>query len=147
LVAAGLVFLLRGRPPRARVMIAVLPLLALLASAIGVVGQWSAPGHDRSVDADDVASLVLCDMAQVIARDAGQRPAIVLASPDATVHLAWFGRLRGVGTLYWENRAGLAASAALFNAATADEARALLAGREIDYVVLFSERSFLAPFH
>ena len=25
--------------------------------------------------------------------------------PDATVHLAWFGRLRG-GDLYWENRAG-----------------------------------------
>src|SRR4030095_14874198 len=125
LVAAGLVFLLRGRPPRARAVIALLPLLALLASAIGVVGQWSAPGHDRSVDADDVASLVPCDMAQVIARDAGQRPAIVLASPDATVHLAWFGRLRGVGTLYWENRAGLPAGGGLFNPAPPTRARTL----------------------
>ena len=141
------VLLLNGRPSRGRIAIAILPVLALLVSAIGLVGRWSATTHDRSVAADDVASLVLCDMAQVIARDSGQRPAIVLASPDATVHLAWFGRLRGVGTLYWENREGLAASAELFNAATAEEVRALLARRQIDYVVLFSERSFLGTFY
>jgi hypothetical protein len=55
--------------------------------------------------------------------------------------------LRGVGSLYWENREGLAASAELFNAANAEEARALLARRHIDYVVLFSERSFLGTFY
>jgi hypothetical protein len=138
--------LLSGPRSRLRTAVAILPILAVLAGAIGVVGRFSATTHDRSVAADDVASLVLCDMAQVIARDSGQRPAIVLASPDATVHLAWFGRLRGVGTLYWENRAGLLASAELFNAGTADEARALLARRDVDYVVLFSERSFLGTF-
>ncbi|HWN82156.1 MAG TPA: hypothetical protein VNM87_08685 [Candidatus Udaeobacter sp.] len=139
--------LLGGRPGRGRIALAILPLLALLLSAFGVVARFGQATHDRSVAADDVGSLVLCDMAQVIARDCGQRPAIVLASPDATVHLAWFGRLCGVGTLYWENREGLAASTELFNAGTAEEARTLLARRNIDYVVLFSERSFLGTFY
>ena len=141
------VWLSIGQPARPRIVIAWLPILALLVSAVGVVDRFDLATKDRSVAADDVASLILCDMAQVVARDAGQRPAIVLASPDATVHLAWFGRLRGVGTLYWENRAGLAASAELFNADTAEAARELLAQRQIDYVVLFSERSFLGTFY
>jgi hypothetical protein len=51
--------LLSGRPGRGRIAIAVLPVLALLVSAVGFVGRWGATTHDRSVAADDVASLVL----------------------------------------------------------------------------------------
>jgi hypothetical protein len=131
----------------ARWIVLVLPFAGLAWGGIRIVSESRALTRGRSVAAEDVASLIICDMAQVIARDAGHRPAVVLASPDATVQLAWFGQLRGIGTLFWENRAGLAASTELFTCTSEKEARELLARRQVEYVVLFSERSFLGTFY
>src|SRR5690606_38821265 len=51
---------------------------------------------------------------------------VVLASPDATSALMYHGSIRGIGTFYWENAEGLKRAAAMFGAATDEEARRLL---------------------
>jgi hypothetical protein len=44
-------------------------------------------------------------------RRVGADRAVVFAGPSATLYMIWFGGFRGIGTLYWENREGLRASA------------------------------------
>ena len=42
----------------------------------------------------------------------------VLASPNASTTIGYYGRFKTLGTLYWENSAGLKAAASIFGAKT-----------------------------
>lgn len=93
------------------------------------------------------------DLPQLVARDAawwlraaeGGGELVVAAPPTTTTWLLWFGGFRGVGTLYWENVAGLKATAALFGAETEDTVRRLLEERRVTHVVLPSWETTAAP--
>jgi hypothetical protein len=137
-----------GAPPRSwqsTIWVTLLVPLALqLYGTFDLVASAQAQAASRAFAPDDILSALLRDMAIVIDRDPGARSRpIVLASPDATIALAYFGDVRGVGTLYWENRAGLRAAAEMFAATTAEEARAFLAARQVTHVLLLSERGFI----
>lgn len=67
----------------------------------------------------------------------------VLASPDASTGIGYYGRFKTIGTLYWENLEGLDAAAAMFTARTDDEARTLLAARHVTHVAVVSHDDFL----
>lgn len=67
----------------------------------------------------------------------------VLSGPSATTSLLAFSpQLRGVGTLYWENLAGLHATIATLGTTSPDEARRLFAERGITHLVVCSWVSF-----
>jgi hypothetical protein len=94
---------------------------------------------------------VLPDLPQVVARDVGHllrtrtgtQPAVVLSAPTATTWLAWFGGFKGLGTLYWENIAGLKSAATIYAAPSPEEAKRLIDQHGITHIVVFSWEPFI----
>jgi hypothetical protein len=71
---------------------------------------------------------------------------VLLASPNASTGVGYFGRFKTIGTLYWENLAGLEGAAEIFAARTDEEARALVRARGITHIVVTSRPEFLRDF-
>jgi len=94
----------------------------------------------------EVEGLIERALAHWIAAHAGPGGAVVLAPPDRTVSLCFYGGLRGLGTPNWENRDGLAATNRIVTATTADEAQALLGERGVTHLIIPSWDSDLDEF-
>lgn len=86
----------------------------------------------------DVRRLAERDVAHRLRLRVGDEPFVIAATPDKTTSLIHHAGARGLGTLYWENLAGLKTAAALFGAASAEEARQLIARTGAEFIVLFS---------
>lgn len=71
---------------------------------------------------------------------------VLLACPSTSTGVGYYGRFKTVGTLYWENFAGLRAAAEIFCAPTEASARALLRQRGVTHIALTSEEDFLRDF-
>lgn len=69
------------------------------------------------------------------AATAGSGP-LVLAAPERTPGMWFYGGLRGLGSPNWENRDGVALAVKILGATTLDEAQALLARRGVTHLVL-----------
>jgi hypothetical protein len=85
------------------------------------------------------------DVAQWIRLRAGGDPVVVLSTPNTTTSLIYHGSLRGLGTLYWENKDGLEAAAEIF-AAAPEEAHALILRRHVTHIVLLSWDPFVSAY-
>lgn len=81
-------------------------------------------------------SLLERDFAHWLARRAGPDGAVVLAPPNLTVSLFYHGGLRGIGSPFRSNEAGLLGTIRIAGAISPDEAFALANGRQITHVVL-----------
>ena len=90
------------------------------------------------LDRKDAPQELARDLAYWLRGWVGEDGVTVFSSPNATTWLSYFGGFRGIGTLYWENLDGLAASTAIYTAPSADSARVLLRARGITHVVVFS---------
>jgi hypothetical protein len=84
----------------------------------------------------EVEGLVERALAHWIADHAPPGGAVILAPPDRTVSLCFYGGLRGLGTPNWENRDGLATTVRIVTATTAEEAQALLGQHGVTQIVL-----------
>lgn len=88
----------------------------------------------------EVEGLIERDLAHWLAehndRPAEAGGALVLAAPERTPGLWFYGGLRGLGSPNWENREGVAATVKILGATTLDEAQALLARRGVTHLVL-----------
>ncbi len=84
----------------------------------------------------ETQALVERDLAQWLARRLGDDPSVVLAPPDTTTRLAYFGNLRGLGTPFWENREGFGAAVRMAGTHSQDEALALVDRRELTHIVM-----------
>jgi hypothetical protein len=71
---------------------------------------------------------------------------IVLAPPERSTSLCYYGGMRGLGSSNWENRDGTAAAIQIVCANTSDEALALLNQRGVTHLVLPSWDSDLEEF-
>lgn len=91
---------------------------------------------------EDRMQLVMRDVAQKLRGRAGDRPLVVLAGPTATTAMIYFGGLRGLGTLYWENRDGLKAAASIYGAPSLEAARELVVEHKITHLVFFTWDDF-----
>jgi tetratricopeptide (TPR) repeat protein len=116
-------------------------------SAITRIVDARASVAAHAVVRDDAVSVLYRDVAVALR---GSQPAgdiTVLASPNASVELGYYGRFRTLGTFYWENGAGLKAAAAILSAASADEAAALIRERKVTHVAMISEGDFLGEYY
>ena len=68
---------------------------------------------------------------------------VLLASPNASTGVSYFGGFKSLGTLYWENAEGLRAAAAIFSARTDDEARSLMRSRGVTHIALIGDAEYL----
>lgn len=84
----------------------------------------------------EIAALVERDLAHWLARQAGPDGAIVLAPPNLTMALIYYGGLSGLGTPFPDNKAGFLASMRIAGAPSADEAQAVAEARKLGYIVM-----------
>lgn len=120
---------------RARVFVS-LALLGLLAVPDLAARGWDllrrADGDATSVHAEQLS---LRSAAAAIRRDSPQGDVVVWSGPNTAHDVAFYGNFRALGTLYWENAAGLRAMAAIA-AAPEDEAARLMRNAGVTHVVL-----------
>ncbi len=90
------------------------------------------PGLSR----ENIRQFVMRDLAWWLRRRTGTDPVTVLSGPTATTELVYHGGFRGVGTLYWENLAGLRALVDIYGATAPDRALALLRARGVTHLVI-----------
>lgn len=102
---------------------------------------------DRRVGMRDVGLALSRDIARALRASQPRGEIVLLASPDASTTVGYYGRFRTIGTLYWENSAGLKAAASMFSAHDDAEAERLLRGRGVTHVAMISDGNFVAPYY
>jgi hypothetical protein len=86
---------------------------------------------------ENVRQFAVRDLAFWLQRRA-DAPVVVLSGPTATTEMIYHGGFRGVGTLYWENLAGLRTLVDIYGATDPARARELLRAHGVTHLVLFS---------
>jgi hypothetical protein len=131
-------FTLLERPPAGRRAAVGWRLGCALFLLPGAANAVRAVAATTDLTRGDVRALVERDVAQWLRLHAGPDPVVVLSSPATTTPLIYYGGLRGLGTLYWENREGLEHAAAIFAAPSPDRAYALIRRYGVTHIVLMS---------
>ena len=103
---------------------------------LGAIQLWPSAGSGGTLMSADVVGLVERDLAYWLAQHVGQDGAIVLAPPNATTALYYYGGIRGLGTFDWESRDGIRAAVRIVSALTPEEAQELINGRGITHIVI-----------
>ena len=136
--------LLAVQLPGRRARIWMLGCAALLLP--GAVNALALVPRESSFSAPNLQALADRDLAHWLRLRAGDEPVMVLSTPNTTTSLVYDGSLRGLGTLYWENRDGLEAAAEIFAAPSPEAAHALILRRHITHIVLVSWDPFVIPY-
>ncbi|HVZ63873.1 MAG TPA: hypothetical protein VG936_04730 [Lacunisphaera sp.] len=98
--------------------------------------------HSTELTEDDIRDLAARDVAHWLRQRAGTADVNVAGSPTITTALIFHGSLRGLGTLYWENRDGLKAAADLYAARDDASARAIVRQHGITHIVVVTWDGF-----
>jgi hypothetical protein len=122
--------------------------------AVALLFVPGAVGHYRSVVVTPVVVSGL-DKAYPRARDIAaalraQQPRgdiILLASPNASTLIGYYGRFGVIGTSYWENAEGMKAAARMFSALDDEEAHQLIRARGVTHVAIVDNQNFIAEFY
>ncbi len=115
---------------------------ALLLLVPGVFQIVLRPGMKSDLSQAEVFGLVERDLASWLALHADPGGAVVLAPPNESTALCYYGGLRGIGTLSWENKEGVAAAVRILSAPSAQEAKELIDQREITHLIMLSWDSY-----
>jgi hypothetical protein len=121
-------------------------LAALALALIAGVGITIAPRTIRRnapLQEHDVTSLIERDLGHWLSARSGASKPIVLASPNTSAALGFFGGFRTLASPYPENRDGTAAALRIASSTLQDEAQAMAEKRKITHVVLTSWDTFL----
>ncbi|MEO6004831.1 MAG: hypothetical protein ABIZ04_24200 [Opitutus sp.] len=128
------------------------PIRALCLGVLGVscfTGglQFLPPSSDKTEFTPlEVTGLTERGLAHWLA-DHGRGPSTaVLAPPEITTTLSFYGGFRGLGTPNWENRDGVATTVQIITATTSDQAQAILNDHGVTHIVLPSWDSDLENF-
>ncbi len=100
-------------------------------------------GADKALTELEANGLIERDLAHWLAKQVGPEGALVLAPPNETSALNYYGGLRGLATLDWENRDGLVAAVRIASATTAEEALELINRRGVTHIIIPSWDSYL----
>ncbi len=109
-----------------------------------VVGQNE--NAQRIVAAGDLLQPLYRDVAAVLRSTQPEGDIVLLASPNASAGISYFGKFKSLGTLFWENAPGLRAAAEIFSASDEAEARRRIQARGVTHVVLMSTSNFLGEY-
>ncbi len=97
----------------------------------------------RDVQMGETMQLLYRDVAAALLKDGADGSSVVLASPNTSVGVGYYGRLRTLGTLYWENGDGLRMAAEIFGARDDSAAAARILMQGITHVAMISSYDFL----
>jgi len=101
---------------------------------------------DNVLTLPEAVGLVERDLAHWLAKRRGPGdPAVVLATPNLTTTLNYYGGLRGLGTLSWENPTGLTFAIRIAISTSRYEIIALLRQRGVTHIVIPSWDAYFDP--
>ena len=100
-------------------------------------------GTSIALNESEVLGLIERDLARWLAKHTMTDGAVILAPHNQGFTLHYYGGLRGLATLGWENRNGLTAAMRILSASTPEEAKELIDRRGITYLVIPSWDSYL----
>lgn len=86
------------------------------------------------------------EVAKILRAQAGDRPIVLLSSPNSSCLLGAFADCKTIGTLYWENVDGLKKAARALNAQNDTEALQLLKELGVTHVFLLTWENFIEPY-
>ncbi len=125
--------------------------LAVVVAMVALGGYRLLPGvglpDEKELSVPEAEAVVGRHLAQWLARRSiVEGGAVVLAPPVLTTTLNHHGSLRGLASLSWENKDGLAAAIRMVISTSRDETHALVERRELNYIVLPTWDPFFEPF-
>ena len=123
-----------------------LSLIALLPASLLRIASTRNAVRAGIVDERDILQPLYRDIAATLRATQPEGDITLLASPNASMGIGYYGNFRTIGTLFWENAPGLKAAAAIFSARTEAEAAALVRGRGITPIAMVSTASFLSEY-
>ena len=124
--------------PGARLFSAAMAVLAAAVVLPGAVMLWPtlALNPKGELTKGEVVGLIERDLAYDLAKHEGPEGTVILAPPDATTALYYYGGIQGLGTFGWENSEGLAVAIRIASASTPEEAQELISQRGITHIVI-----------
>jgi hypothetical protein len=137
-----------SHPPRMRGLLALLVVTVLV-----VPGGWDryfkaqAAVAARNVHPAEAAMALARDIAAALRASQPGGEIILLASPDTSTTVGYYGRFPTIGTLYWENADGLKAAAAMLAAIDPAEAERLIRARRVTHVALVARENFIEEYY
>lgn len=126
--------------------------------AMGVTGAFFIPSiasrylgssadvRARRVSPKDANGALNRDIATALRRTQPTGDIVLVTSPNASVSIGYFGRIKTLGTLYWENSAGLKAAAAILGARSEEEAAALIRTHKVTHIAIIADENFIQPY-
>jgi hypothetical protein len=121
--------------------------LLLLTPAVQRLVVARAENRQHRVAAGDLQPPLYRDIAATLRASQREGAIRLLASPNASAGISYFGGFSSLGTLFWENAAGLRAAAEIFSAATDEEAFRLIRDRKITHIAMLPTANFLGEYH
>lgn len=111
----------------------------------GFIQLWPKPTSEDPSTLTDLEgeSYIERDLAHWLANQVGSSGGRVLASPNLTTALSFYGGLSGLATFNWENDQGTTVAVRMVSALSRDEALALLSSRGVTHIILPSWDTFL----
>ncbi len=95
----------------------------------------------------DLTQIVTRDVSERIRTRLGSEQGVVLSGPTTSTWMMYFGGFKGIGTLYWENVAGLEAAASVYSARPLwDDAKVLVDKYKITHICMFSWDAFATEY-
>jgi hypothetical protein len=135
---------LRGLP-RPRLAAALSSVFAALLLVPGALQVWpSADERAReSLTEPEIVGLVERDMAYWLASHAGPAGAVVVAPPNLTATLYYYGGVRGLASFSWEDRDGFQSAVRILSATTPEEAQELIGIHGVTDIIIPSWDPFM----
>jgi tetratricopeptide (TPR) repeat protein len=99
-------------------------------------------GQKQSLSADEAFGIFIRDRAHALRRANPDKDLVIVSGPTTTTYMMYFGGMRGVGTLYWENVPGLKATAEIYAARTHPEASELVKKHGVTHFAIFRSDAF-----
>lgn len=121
-------------------------------AAMVLPGPWFLARERVSVEriADvqkgEAMQLLHRDLAATLRATASDEEIVLLAFPNTSVAVGYYGGVRTIGTLYWENGDGLRAAAKALTAADDGVAERIIRERGVTHVALVSPGDFTAEY-
>ncbi len=127
---------------------AMLATFGVLFAPTALIRVVSARDEARSpfIDRKDVITVLYRDVAAALRASQPSGTITLLTDPNASLSVGFYGDFQTLGTIFWENLAGLRSAGDIFAAQSADEAAALVRSHKVTHVAMISEEGWSAQY-
>lgn len=138
--------LFKGRRGRHQWMATAALSAVFAALAIVRISTLSAAVRDRAVSTADALEPMYRDAAIAIRTDHPRGKVVLLASPNASTAIGYFGGYQTLASLYWENIEGVRAAAEIYSSASDSAALTLIERRGVTHVAAIVPDDYLLDY-